>query len=74
VDGYSGSWDDHWTCEQMAAGLEYTRQVYEARPWMRGFFIWTLGSASGTRGTDVTACLPDFRTPAMIYFGTQGDR
>jgi len=74
VDGYSGSWEDRWTCEQMAAGLEYTRQVYEARPWMRGFFIWTLVSASGTRWTDVTACLPDFRTPAMIYFGTQGDR
>ncbi len=60
VDGYSGSWEDRWTCEQMAAGLDYTMQVYKDRPWMQGFFIWTT-VGSGTRWTDVTSCLQAFR-------------
>lgn len=44
-DGYSGSWSDQFTCDEIARSFWYSVAVYNARyPFVRGLHFWTFGN------------------------------
>src|SRR3990167_2274800 len=43
TDGYSGSWDDRWSCAELALSIKETKEGLSARPWITGFNWWNFG-------------------------------
>jgi len=59
TDGYSGSWDDRFSCEQKADGLAYSvGHLIETQPFLTGLHYWNIGSPPGSRWTNDEPCLP----------------
>ena len=56
-DGYSGDWNDTWTCGQLQQMWAATKAEYLARhPWITGWHYWNIGG-SGTRWSNDEPCL-----------------
>jgi len=55
-DGYSGSWSDSFSCEEIARSFAYSAErLNETAPFVRGFGYWTFGDAQSI-WTDDQAC------------------
>lgn len=57
-------WSDYtipnqsFTCEQVRAGLDETREMHRIGDMVTGFHIWNFRNPSGFYWTDLTGCLP----------------
>ncbi len=63
-DGYSGSWDDTFNCEEVARSFWYSAETLpEEAPYIEGFHEWTWGDGGGA-WTDNSVCAEQIRALA----------
>ena len=55
-DGYSGTWRNEWTCEQVADAYQTTQRFLDQQDIVSGFHWWNIGEIS--IWASVADCLP----------------